>query len=349
MAHEGMQIEQELAPAQRHIIKRPRLTKLLDEAEARIILLVAPAGYGKTTLAREWLARRGRQALWCGMQSDSVDPVALARALAQTLSAIAPAAIRDVHDYVAASAAPDEQPGILADVLAQNIGHWPAKAWLVLDDYQACSSSAASEALIAKLVEQSRPQLLITSRERPRWIAARHILYGEVFEVGQRSLSMTSEEAITVLRRGRNASRDIAALADGWPAVLGLAALLPTTIDPLMDVPAIHDLFAQELFSSVAPKLRPYVALLAIPNSIGVDVMPLIGVTARRAIEEATRVGLLLPREGESWEIHPLVRTFLERKLEEYVPAPQLVSELVHHLVEAGKWDDAFRAIDLTP
>ena len=38
---------------QSYIIKRPRLTKLLDESEARIILLCAPAGYGKTTLARE--------------------------------------------------------------------------------------------------------------------------------------------------------------------------------------------------------------------------------------------------------------------------------------------------------
>ena len=43
------------AAAQSYIIKRPRLTKLLDESEARIILLCAPAGYGKTTLAREWV------------------------------------------------------------------------------------------------------------------------------------------------------------------------------------------------------------------------------------------------------------------------------------------------------
>ena len=45
--------------SQRHIIERPRLTKLLDGADARIILLVAPAGYGKTTLAREWTASAG--------------------------------------------------------------------------------------------------------------------------------------------------------------------------------------------------------------------------------------------------------------------------------------------------
>jgi ATP/maltotriose-dependent transcriptional regulator MalT len=41
--------------ARRRIIKRPRLTRMLDESGARIILLVAPAGYGKTTLAHEWL------------------------------------------------------------------------------------------------------------------------------------------------------------------------------------------------------------------------------------------------------------------------------------------------------
>ena len=47
-----------------HIIKRPRLTKMLDETEARIILLCAPAGYGKTTLAREWVATRSEPVHW---------------------------------------------------------------------------------------------------------------------------------------------------------------------------------------------------------------------------------------------------------------------------------------------
>ena len=39
------------------IIERPRLIKLLDETDARTILLLAPAGYGKTTLARQWARR----------------------------------------------------------------------------------------------------------------------------------------------------------------------------------------------------------------------------------------------------------------------------------------------------
>jgi ATP/maltotriose-dependent transcriptional regulator MalT len=51
------------AIARSFVIKRPRLTTLLDESEARIILLVAPAGYGKTTLARQWLEGR-EDVLW---------------------------------------------------------------------------------------------------------------------------------------------------------------------------------------------------------------------------------------------------------------------------------------------
>src|SRR5437764_2505743 len=43
-----------VVPSQRRIIERPRLLKLLDETDARTILLLAPAGYGKTTLARQW-------------------------------------------------------------------------------------------------------------------------------------------------------------------------------------------------------------------------------------------------------------------------------------------------------
>ena len=63
-----------------YIIKRPRLTKLLDESEARIILLCAPAGYGKTTLAREWVTG---DALWYAVRPTDCDVAAFAAGLVQ--------------------------------------------------------------------------------------------------------------------------------------------------------------------------------------------------------------------------------------------------------------------------
>ena len=58
---------------QKHIIERPRLLKLLDETEAKIILLVAPAGYGKTTLARQWLRTCVKPRLWVRGRDDLVE------------------------------------------------------------------------------------------------------------------------------------------------------------------------------------------------------------------------------------------------------------------------------------
>ena len=53
----------QLRAIERFTIKRPRLTGLLDDSGARILLLLAPAGYGKTTLAREWIEDR-EGAIW---------------------------------------------------------------------------------------------------------------------------------------------------------------------------------------------------------------------------------------------------------------------------------------------
>jgi ATP/maltotriose-dependent transcriptional regulator MalT len=71
---------------QKHIIERPRLLKLLDETEAKIILLVAPAGYGKTTLARQWLRTRRKPRLWVRGR-DALSGVGLAAAISEAVAA----------------------------------------------------------------------------------------------------------------------------------------------------------------------------------------------------------------------------------------------------------------------
>ena len=74
----------------RKIIERPRLTRLLDESQGRIKMLVAPAGYGKTTLARQWLA--DKQAVWYRATPASADVAALAAGLSEAVISINPRA-----------------------------------------------------------------------------------------------------------------------------------------------------------------------------------------------------------------------------------------------------------------
>ncbi|MGH3129089.1 MAG: hypothetical protein ACRDPX_14300, partial [Gaiellaceae bacterium] len=57
-------VQEARALRRRRIIERPRLFALLDESKARVRTLVAPAGYGKSTLADQWVARDGRRGAW---------------------------------------------------------------------------------------------------------------------------------------------------------------------------------------------------------------------------------------------------------------------------------------------
>src|SRR6266566_6828622 len=97
-ARAGMEdkAEQEIPAGRRHIIERPRLTRLLDETSARVIMLVAPAGYGKTTLARQWLATRPHA--WYQANPGSSDVAALALSLATEASEMSNHPTRRLRD-----------------------------------------------------------------------------------------------------------------------------------------------------------------------------------------------------------------------------------------------------------
>jgi len=62
---EGWRLEPQL-------IKRSRLLEKLDDSDARVIALIAPAGFGKTTLARQWISSRKIAGAWYrSVQKDS--------------------------------------------------------------------------------------------------------------------------------------------------------------------------------------------------------------------------------------------------------------------------------------
>ena len=137
--------------AQSFIIKRPRLTKLLDESGARIILLVAPAGYGKTTLAREWLSGRREPVAWYSASSASADVVALAIGIAGELD-------RTRGDEgltlgpLAALTAVQQRPDALARKIVGSRRDWEQGLVLAIDDYHHLANDPTAEEFIGTLV-----------------------------------------------------------------------------------------------------------------------------------------------------------------------------------------------------
>src|SRR5688572_3154058 len=211
----------EVAAARARIIRRPRLTSMLDESTARIRLLIAPAGYGKTTLAREWLGEPERRDVWYRGGPASADVAALAAGIAEAASEIVPDAGKRMRDRLRATGHPEEDVDILAELFAEDVQAWPPDAWLAFDDYQFGMESVASERFVDLLTQQTPIQMLITSRRRPSWATARRILYGEILEIDRRALAMEDAEAREVLDREDRAIEELIARARGWPAVLG--------------------------------------------------------------------------------------------------------------------------------
>src|SRR3954452_21789186 len=147
-----------------HIIKRPRLTRILNETDARIILLCAPAGYGKTTLAREWIATRDEPVLWYSGGPAMADVAALAVDLAELFGGVD----SDLVERVRFLASRGEEPRVLAKVLAREAPG--AETLVVIDDYHYAVEMQDADSLFSVITSLVQFRTLIASRIRPRWI-----------------------------------------------------------------------------------------------------------------------------------------------------------------------------------
>ena len=102
------------------IIERPRLIKLLDESDARTILLLAPAGYGKTTLARQW-AKTLNGAIWVTLTAEDRDVAAIATKIARAGDPDELASPAHVTIYLKAHSNPQRMSRELARVVADQL------------------------------------------------------------------------------------------------------------------------------------------------------------------------------------------------------------------------------------
>jgi DNA-binding CsgD family transcriptional regulator len=334
----------------RRIIKRPRLTRMLDESGARIVLLVAPAGYGKTTLALEWLGEDVRRAAWYRGGPASADVAALAVGLAVATSELVPGAGDRMRERLRATDRPEEEARLLAEMLAEDLGEWPEDAWLAIDDYQFAMDSAAAEEFVDTLATDSPLRLLITSRRRPTWASARRRLYGEVVEVDRTLLAMSDTEALEVLDRRAKEASELLEKAAGWPAVIGLAALTGDLSMPETGLPAtLYDYFAEELYQHAEPGLRWGLCQLAAAPSINRELAKFLfgSETAGLILDQALRLGVLNSHPESGWTVHPLLLRFLDRRFRDHgdQAIAQTVETVGNFLIRAREWDGVFELI----
>ena len=314
-------------------------------------MLVAPAGYGKTTLAEQWVARDGRRAAWFTARSSSTDVAALAFGVARSATAIVDECDVRLRAHMRALPAAAENVQTLAEILGEDLGEWPSDAWLVIDDYHEVAQEPRAEDFVDALVANSSAQFLIASRVRPSWISTKDLMYGEAFEVNQTALAMDNTEAADVLvgRSARSAS-GLVLLANGWPAVIGLASVSSAEIDEGVDqVPeSLYRFFADEVFGSLGAEVRQGLTTLAVAPLLDHELATsLLGSDAADLVcSAALDVGLLVERE-QRLDLHPLARAFLEERSEQLglTPAEDAAATCLDMYRTRREWDAAFDAI----
>ena len=223
----------------RRVIQRPRLLALLDESKTSVKTLIAPAGYGKTTLAEQWVQANGRRGGWYTARRSSTDVAALALGLARVSTSLVTGCDERLREHLRALSGSTAKVDVLAEILCEDLADWPSDGWLVIDDYQEICGIEEAEHLVGALAA-APVQLLIASRQRPSWVTARRILYDEVLELNQTTLAMDAHEAAQVLA-GRSApsAAGLVAVANGWPAVIGLAGVSNVELEDSEQLPGV--------------------------------------------------------------------------------------------------------------
>lgn len=213
-----------------NVVPRTRLaTRLAQSIQYRLTLIVAPAGYGKTTLLGAWCRLHTLPVAWLTLDQADNDPARFWRYLLAACATLAPAGSPP------AGIAAGEEPGPILAALISLLNQFTGvedDVVLLLDDYQAITNSTIHEAVIFLLDHlPPRLHLVITSRADPPLPLPRLRARGALSMIGTDDLRFDHDEAVAFLEQTmglRLAAPDIRTLetrTEGWIAGLQLAAL----------------------------------------------------------------------------------------------------------------------------
>jgi len=223
--------------SRRGLVSRLRLSERLDRGTASKLMLVsAPAGFGKTTLLTQWLAAGPgapadkRPAAWLSLDQGDNDPASFWAYVIAALRTTSPGVGENALALLRASGPPPVE--VVLTALLNDLAAIAGDIVLVLDDYHVIDAPVVQDAM-AFLLEHLPPRLhvVIAGRADPALPLARLRARGELAEIRAAELRFTPDEAAAYLNEMMGlqlSARDVAALearTEGWIAALQLAAL----------------------------------------------------------------------------------------------------------------------------
>jgi LuxR family transcriptional regulator, maltose regulon positive regulatory protein len=232
--------------------------------------------------------------------------------------------------------------------LAEDLEPWPEAGIVVLDDYHLMAESSPVEDFLDWLLTLAPIRVLVTTRRRPSWATARRFLYDEAVEVGRDQLAMTDDEATRVLSgRSTESVRALVRQAEGWPALIGLAALSADLEFPAEKVSeSLFRYFAEEVLRAEPEDVQRFMLAASVPSAVSAPLARrVLGVEAPEPVIDRLRdEDLIHEVRADELRFHPLLRDFLRRRLRSGAPSEyaDLAGKVVEDAVAHGRWGEAF-------
>jgi LuxR family transcriptional regulator, maltose regulon positive regulatory protein len=298
--------------------------------------MVAPAGYGKTTVLAQWAERNSQAFAWVSVDEADNDPKVLLTYVAKALDAVEPVGER-VFDALASPGS--SVPGSVIPRLGSAFSSMASPVALILDDVHALRNSecrAALSVLADHVPGGSR--LVLAGRAEPPLQIARLRAEGKLLEVGPGDLSLTWEEASSLLRNVDLTldDDDVAELhrrTEGWPAGLYLAALYLKEGGPFAraavsfggDDRLVSEYLESEFLARISRRHRRFLTRTAVLERMCGPlcdaVLDMSGSTVALADLERSNLLLVpLDRRGDWYRYHHLFRDMLLAELDRQEP-----------------------------
>ncbi|WP_328522596.1 LuxR C-terminal-related transcriptional regulator [Kribbella sp. NBC_00359] len=308
------------------------------ESHEPVVAVVAPPGYGKTTVLAQWIERFGPRVARVSCERSDNDPVALWTGVLDALDQIEPVGEEARTVLAASGGGVDVVPRLVEAISALR-----PPVLVVLDHVEEITSPdcATSIAEFAFRVPAGW-RLAVASRDAVPLPLPRLRVGRRIVEIGVDDLAMDDAEAAALLRlAGAEVSAaeidELVRRTEGWPAGLYLAALAIQSGSPATgfsfsgDDRLVDDYLRSELLARLSPAQADFLVRTSILDRMSGPLCDAVigGKQSARMLEDLERHNLLvvpLDRRGEWYRYHHLLREFLQAELRR--GDPDLGSEL---------------------
>ena len=354
-------------------IERPHLVaQIATGLDKALILISAPAGYGKTTLVSSWLHKTNLPAVWISLDEGDNDPLIFLQYLLTALQKVVPAiqvemlsALQDPSAYKS-----------LFNTIINTIDSYDVQFVLVLDDFHALQAQPILD-MLTFLLEHSPRQFhtVILTRTDPLLPLSRLRARNQLLDMRAEHLRFTLEEITVFLNKVMALSlsaEDIATMqmrTEGWIAGLQLAAISMQGSDDIHAFVTafagshhhIIDYLTEEVLKQQSEDVRSFLLETSILSSMCGPLCEAVvafddsaHIHGQRMLEKLEELNLfLIPLDNERrwYRYHHLFADMLNRHLENFYPGVSsklnlrasnwyeqngLIPQAINHALQAG-------------